>query len=575
MTKFVFVSGGVISGVGKGIITASLGRLLNEYGYNVTLIKADPYINYDAGTLRPTEHGEVWVTDDGGEIDQDLGTYERFLNCDIPKQNNMTSGQIYKTVIDRERAGGYLGKTVQFVPHIPDEIIARIKQAATGYDIAIIEIGGSVGDHENVPFLFASKRLERELSPGDVAHVLVTYLPIPKHLGEMKTRPTRRAINLLRQEGIFPDLIICRAEIELDDVRKKKIDDMVHITSENIISAPNLKTVYDVPLYLHSEKVGKKIIKRLKLKEGRVPDLSSWWQRVEGIKKPKTKMKVAVCGKYFEIGDYKIADSYLSVREALVHAGAELDVGVEFAWINTREMERGGEKLKGLDQFDGIIVPGGFGSMGVEGKINVIGHARKNKIPYLGLCYGMQLACIEYARNVCGLREANTTEINETTKTPIVDLLPEQKGLTERAGYGGTMRLGGYPAILNTGSKVLELYKETGRLREDSNAIARLSQDENGRFSSQMRSVVKKGAYVVVERHRHRYEINPEFVPKLEEAGLFFSGFHIREDETILMEFIELLDHPFFVATQSHPEFKSRLGNPAPLFYGFLRACLE
>ncbi|MCK5632191.1 CTP synthase [bacterium] len=573
MTKFIFVSGGVLSGVGKGVITASLGKILTEYGYKTTLIKADPYINYDAGTLRPTEHGEVWVTDDGGEIDQDLGTYERFLNQDVPKKNNMTSGQIYKSVIDRERSGAYLGKTVQFIPHIPEEIISRIKFAAHGYDIAIIEIGGTIGDDENIPFLFASKKLERELGFENVAHVMVTFLPIPRHLGEMKTKPTQQAIKLLRQEGLVPDFIMCRADKPIDEVRKKKIDASAHITSENIISAPNLQTVYEVPLHLHAESFGKKVIKRLGLKEKKEADFSAWAKLVARIKKPKSRIKIAICGKYIELGDYQIADSYLSVQEALIHAGAELDVGIDVTWINALDMEDE-KNLKKLDEYAGIIVPGGFGKVGIEGKINVIKYARINKIPYLGLCYGMQLACVEYARNVCGMSGANTTEVDQTVKYPIVDLLAEQKGVTQKEGYGGTMRLGGYPAVLQSGSKVLELYKEAQRLEADKKVIAQLLQDKTDRFSDAMMAAVKKDSNIIVERHRHRYEINPEYVDKLSEAGLLFSGYHMRDDKTTLMEFIELFDHPFFVATQAHPEFKSRLGNPSPLFFGFVRACL-
>jgi len=575
MAKFIFVSGGVISGVGKGIITASLGKILSEYGYKTTLIKADPYFNYDAGTLRPTEHGEVWVTDDGGEIDQDLGTYERFLNQDISKKNSLTSGQVYKSIIDRERAGAYLGQTVQFIPHIPQEIIDRVKYAAHGYDVAIIEIGGSVGDYENIPFLFAAKSLEREIGFDNVAHVLVSFLPIPKHIGEMKTRPTRRAIRLLRREGIFPDFIVCRAEREVDEKRKKKIDIVVHISTENIVSAPNLETIYEVPLNLHGQKLGKKILKRLKLEARKEADFSQWWRLVDRIKKPQSKIKVAICGKYLKSGDYDLSDSYLSVQEALIHAGAQLDVGIDIEWIPAKDFESGSEKIKEIQNFDGVIVPGGFGKMGVEGKIKVIEFVRKNNIPYLGLCYGMQLACIEFARNMCGMDGANSTEVNETTPFPIVDFLPEQACAIQKDGYGGTMRLGGYPAMLNAGSKVLQLYQETERLEKEKNILARMVSEHDDRITQPVLQAIKDGKYVVVERHRHRYEINPEFITQLEKAGLFFSGSYVRKDGTTLMEFLELLDHKFFVATQAHPEFKSRLGNPSPLFYGFVRACLK
>ncbi|MFC1841559.1 CTP synthase [Candidatus Dependentiae bacterium] len=567
MTKFIFVAGGVISGVGKGVATASLGKILKEYGYNVTLIKVDPYINYDAGTLRPTEHGEVWVTDDGGEIDQDLGTYERFLDEDILKKNNMTTGQIYKTVIDRERSGGYLGKTVQFIPHIPEEIIRRIKLASDGYDFAIIEIGGTVGDYENIPFLFAAKSLERDMGPENVAYILVTYLPIPFHIGEMKTKPTQQAIKLLREEGIFPDFILCRARRPLDETRKNKIDANVHISSENILSAPDIKTAYAVPLDLEKELLGEKVLKRLKLKKKKDGDWSKWKRLVASIENPKKQTKVAVIGKYVSLGDYKISDSYLSVKEALVHAGAEFDTGVEVTWLDSQDFQKDKKQLKNLSKFDGVIVPGGFGDSGVEGKISAIEYVRKNNIPYLGLCYGMQLAIVEYARHVCGLEGANTTEVGKTTKYPVIDLLPGQKTVMQKCDYGGTMRLGAYPAIMKEGTKILDLYEKTSRLKEDALRFKK--------FVNQELFKPHKGKKIVLERHRHRYEVNPQFVEILEKNGLFFAGYYAREDGTNLMEFIELPDHTFFIATQAHPEFKSRLGNPSPLFYGFIKACLN
>jgi len=567
MTKYIFVSGGVISGVGKGVATASLGRILKEYGYKVTLIKIDPYINYDAGTLRPTEHGEVWVTDDGGEIDLDLGTYERFLDTDIPKKNNMTTGQVYKSVIDRERSGGYLGKTVQFVPHIPQEILRRIKDASCEFDIVIIEIGGTVGDYENIPFLFAAKSLERELGPENVAYVLVTYLPIPKHIGEMKTKPTQQAIKLLREEGIFPDFILCRAERPLDEARKNKIDANVHISSENIISAPDIETAYEVPVNFELEGLGKKVLEKLHLKPKQLCDLSQWKKRVESIKNPEKKINIAIIGKYITLGDYSIPDSYLSIKEALIHAGAELDAGVEITWINADDFVQESRKLKKLEKFAGIIVPGGFGDSGVEGKILAIQYARENNIPYLGLCYGMQLAIVEFARHVCSLETANTTEVDPETEYPVVDLLPEQKTVMKKGQYGGTMRLGAYPAILKGGTRVLDLYEKSGRIAEDAVRFEKLIERE---FFDKI--LDKK---VVLERHRHRYEMNPKYIEIVEGNGLVFSGYYARHDGANLMEFIELPDHKFFVATQAHPEFKSRLGNPAPLFYGFVKACIK
>jgi len=570
MTKFIVVAGGVMSGVGKGVTCASLARILSEYGYKVTAIKIDPYINYDAGTLRPTEHGEVWVTDDGGEIDQDLGTYERFLDVDIPKKNNITTGQIYKTIIDRERKGKYLGQTVQFIPHVPDEIKRRIKDASKDYDIAIVEIGGTIGDYENIPFLFAMKGMERDIGKDSVVYVLVTYLPIPSHIEEMKTKPTQQAIRLLGETGIFPDFIICRAKRALDNIRKKKIETYANIPSEHVISEPDIDTVYSIPLDLEKEKLGIKILKELNLKPKRAQNLADWKKIVDRIKNPKKTIKVAITGKYIDIGDYNLADSYVSINQSLLHAGAALNVGVDISWLDAKIFENNQKKINNLKEFDGIIVPGGFGSSGIEGKMKAVNFARLNNTPYLGLCYGLQLATVEYARNVCGMKDANTTEVNEKTKFPVIDILPTQKELMEKSDYGGTMRLGAYAAVLKDKSKVLELYKETGRLKEDAKRIETLRKDKSQAFRL---GILNKSKNIVLERHRHRYEVNPEFVDQLEKKGLVFSGYHLREDGTKLMEYIELPGKSYFLATQSHPEFKSRLGNPSPLFYGFVKAC--
>lgn len=547
MTKYVVVVGGVISGVGKGVATASIGKILKEHGYKTTLIKIDPYINYDAGTLRPTEHGEVWVTDDGGEIDQDLGTYERFMDQDIPKKNNITTGQVYKAVIDRERRGEYLGETVQFIPHIPDEIINRIKQASDGYDIVIIEIGGTVGDYENVPFLFALKTLECDLGRDSFAYVLVSYLPIPNHIYEMKTKPTQQAIKLLRQEGITPDFIICRGKQPLDEVRKKKIETYLHIDSEHVISAPDVETIYQVPLDLEQEKIGEKILKRLALTSRKNPNWDQWQQLVNAIRYPSKRVRVAIVGKYLDTGDFSLTDSYVSIYQALVHAGAAVDAGIDIIWIDAKLYEKKSEQLSDLAQFDGIIIPGGFGNSGTEGKIKVLEYARKNGIPCLGLCYGLQLSVIEFARNVCNLSGANTTEVDTQTAYPIIDMLPMQKEILKENAYGGTMRLGSYNAQVIKGTKVQQLYAKHDRIVDD----------------------------MVQERHRHRYEVNPVFINQLESKGMKFSGYHTRKDGTKLVEFAEFTEHPFFITTQAHPEFKSRLGNPSPLFYGFVKACLQ
>lgn len=549
MTKFIVVAGGVISGVGKGVTTAALGKVLKEHGYATTLIKIDPYINFDAGTLRPTEHGEVWVTDDGGEIDQDLGTYERFMNQPMPKKNNLTTGQIYKAVMDKERAGGYLGQTVQFVPHITDEIKRRILDAASGYEIAIIEIGGTVGDYENVPFLFALKSLERELGAHSMAYVLVTYLPVPHHLGEMKTKPTQQAIRLLGQEGILPDFIICRAHHALDALRKKKIEEFANIPSDRIISAPDIQTVYQIPLDLEEEHMAEKVLAHLQLVSRKKPDWTSWRQLVAAIKSPKQKIKIAIVGKYLESGDFSMTDSYVSIYQALIHAGAQRDCGITIEWFDAKKFETDPSLLSQLRDVQGVIIPGGFGASGVEGKMLAIEYVRTHNIPYLGLCYGMQLAAIEFARHVCNLAGAHTTEVDSKTAYPIVDILPMQKKLLAASDYGGTMRLGSYSAQVKEGSAVGALYKGACKIVDD--------------------------GCMVEERHRHRYEMNPQYVPILEEKGLLFSGYHTREDGTKLMEFLELPKHRFFVATQAHPEFKSRLGDAHPLFKGFVDACMK
>ena len=546
-TRFVVVAGGVISGVGKGVASGSIGKILKEYGFNTTLIKIDPYMNYDAGTLRPTEHGEVWVTEDGGEIDQDLGTYERFMDMSIPKKNNITSGQVYKRVIDRERAGDYLGKTVQFIPHITDEIIDRIKKAAEGYEIAVIEIGGTAGDYENVPFLFAIKALERELGADHFAHVLVTYLPVPAHIDEMKTKPTQQAIRLLGEHGILPDFILCRSQFPLDAIRRNKIVEFAHLPEDRIIAAPDIASVYTMPLELEQQKLGAKLLEELHLSAGHAPDWTAWSERVQHIENPAQKVSVAIIGKYLANGSFSMTDSYISICHALIHAGAELNAGVDITWIDAERFETNPEALEDLKTFDGIIIPGGFGNTGVEGKIKAITHARTHGIPFMGLCYGLQLATIEFARNVCGMEGAHTTEVDTDTLYPIIDVLPLQKELLKAHQYGGTMRLGAYEATLTPGSRVHALYQKP-------------SQDE---------------VSVVYERHRHRYEVNPEFVNQLQAKGLTFSGHHVRSDGTKLMEFLELSDHPFFVATQAHPEFKSRLGNPNPLFAGFVAACTQ
>lgn len=541
MTKYIFVCGGVISGVGKGVATASIARILKERGLSVTIIKIDPYINCDAGTMRPTEHGEVWVTDDGGETDQDLGTYERFLDKPLSKFNNITTGQVYKSLIDRERKGEFLGKTVQFIPHVPNEIKNRIKRISEGYDIVIIEIGGTVGDYENLPFLFAAKSLENEIGMDNICHILVTYLPIPSHIEEMKTKPTQTSIKLLRETGIQPDFILCRGRRELDEVRKKKIGWYSNVNFDNIISMPHVtgpgtvNTIYIIPLDLEKQNLAEKILENLKIDKRPKPDFFEWSECVNNLIKPTNKVNIAMVGKYIDIGDYQLADSYVSVNEALKHAGARNNAGVNITWIDSKDFEKDLSNLEKLRNYDGIIVPGGFGTSGVEGKINAIRFARINDIPFLGLCLGLQLAVIEYARNMCGLKNATSSEFSDNhNENNVIDILPEQKEVKYK---GGTMRLGSYKAIIRSETIVHYLYEKL----------------------------------VVYERHRHRYEVNPEYHDILTKNGLVFSGVSPCGR---LVEFIEIPEHKFFVATQAHPEFKSSLLKPAPLFNGFIKACL-
>lgn len=565
--RIIVVAGGVISGVGKGIATASIGKILQQYGFSTTAIKIDPYINYDAGTLRPTEHGEVWVTDDGGEIDQDLGNYERFLGFEIPKRNNITTGQVYKELIDKERRGEFLGQTVDVIPFVPNEVKRRIKEAGKGYDFVLVEIGGTVGDYQNMPFLFAAKSLEVEFGKQNVAYILVSYLPVPENIGEMKSKPTQQAIRLLTEEGILPDIILCRSKFPLDDVRKKKIEVSANIKTDHIISAPDVENIYRVPLNFEKEGLGKRLLQLFGMLPKKEPNWSEWERLVGNMDSPRGQIRVALVGKYVDIGNFCLPDSYTSINQALKHAGAEHNVGVKVEWIDAKSIEQNG--CSQLTGYDGIIIPGGFGVSGVEGKIKTIQFLRENNIPFLGLCYGMQLAVVEYARNACGLDQANTSEVDPETPYPVIGIIESQKSMLAENRYGATMRLGAYSAILKDNSRVLDLYSRTGRLQEDIKRV-----DAIKRNGDLFRLGRIEGHYnVVVERHRHRYEVNPKFIKILEEAGLVFSGHHHRDDGTKLMEFMELPNHRFFIATQAHPEFKSRLGNPSPLFYGFVEAC--
>jgi CTP synthase len=538
-TNYVFTVGGVLSGLGKGIVTASIGRLLKSKGFSVTAMKIDPYINWDAGTMRPTEHGEVWVTEDGGEIDQDFGHYERFLNIKISKTHNITSGQVYHAVIERERAGKYLGKTVQPIPHITDEIKTRIRTVAesTGADFVLIEIGGVVGDYENVLFLEAARQMKLEDKKLLVVHV--SYLPVLKSIGEMKTKPTQHSVKALREIGIQPDFIVCRSESAIDEPRKEKIAMFCNVLKEDIVSNPDIENVYRVPLEFEKQHFGNRILLKLGLKP-RSSDTSKWKRFVESMD-AKRQTTIGIVGKYFDIGEFKLSDSYVSVIEAIKHAAAANNVRVNTKWIDSKEFEEKENHFKILEDVKGIIVPGGFGSSGAEGKIAAIRSARENNTPYLGLCFGLQLAVVEFARNVCGLDDANSTEVDPSTKNPVVDFLPWQKKLVEESKYGATMRLGSQVIKIKPKTLAYKLYGKT----------------------------------LVIERFRHRYEINPEYLETLEKHGFVFSG-ESEKDEGI-MQIGELPSnrHKFFIGTQAHPEFTSRPLKPNPFFDGFIRACLD
>jgi len=527
MPKYVITTGGVISGLGKGIVSASIGKLLQSYGYSVTMVKIDPYVNIDAGTMNPFEHGEVFVLNDGGEVDMDLGNYERFLNTDLTWDHNITTGKVYKAVIDKERKGDYLGKDVQIVPDITDEIKKRIRKMGEGKDVVVVELGGTVGDIESMPFLEAVRQLHMDEERGDVTFVHVTLVPVMKVVGEQKTKPTQHSVQKLQQAGIQPDFILCRSDDPLEESTRNKISKFCNVDKEYVISDPNVENLYDVPLVLDKEDLGQKIVDKLGLqKKG---DMKEWKALTEKMNAADKTIKIALAGKYTAL-----RDSYVSIIEALNHAGMENGCTYELIWIETQEFEEDPLKVETLKDIHGLIVPGGFGERGVEGKIRAIQYARENKIPYLGLCYGLQLACIEFARNVCGLEGAHTTEIDKSTKYPIVDYLPK---MYEGMEMGGTMRLGAWPCKIEVDTLAHKIY----------------------------------GKELIEERHRHRYELNPEFIDKLEEHGLKFSG---RSPDHPIMEIGEITDHPFFMGTQFHPEFKSRLESPSPPFVHFVKACL-
>ncbi len=538
-----------MSGIGKGVTTASVGKILQSKGFRVTAVKIDPYVNVDAGTMNPIEHGEVFVTKDGVECDQDVGNYERFLGEDLTTENYITTGRVYDAVIRRERNLEYGGKCVEVVPHIPNEVISRIQKAAkkTRADFVLIEIGGTVGEYQNLLFLEAA-RMMRLQQPKDILFLLVSYLPVPRMIGEMKTKPTQYAVRTLNSAGIQPDIIIARSEVPLDQLRKRKISIFCNVQEDDVISAPDIESIYEIPINFEKDNLGKIILKKCGLREKK-EDLRDWRKLVNVIKTAKKKVSIGIVGKYFETGDFTLADSYISVIEAVKHAVWFHKSKPQLTWLSSEVYEKNPTKLRELKDFDGIIVPGGFGSRGVEGKIKAIEYCRKHKIPYLGLCFGMQLAVVEFARNVCGMKDANTTEIVKHSKYPIIDVMPEQKSLIEEKKYGATMRLGEYLCQIKKGTRAFDAYKK-----------------------AKWGKLTKKGDVLVQERHRHRYEFNNEFRKDLENKGLVMSGINPDRD---LVEIVELKNHPFFVGSQFHPEFKSKPLNPHPLFREFVRACLK
>ena len=528
--KYIFITGGVVSSLGKGIAAASLGLLLKLRGLRVTIQKFDPYINVDPGTMNPFQHGEVYVTDDGAETDLDLGHYERFLDTNMSKDNNTTTGQIYDTVISKERRGDYLGATVQVIPHITDEIRKRISKLGDSgkYDVVITEIGGTVGDIESLPFLEAMRQFMLKVGRRNALNIHVTLVPFIRSAGELKTKPTQHSVKTLLEIGVQPDILLCRVEKKLTRELREKIALFCNVAPEDVVEGRDVESIYEVPMIFANEKLDDIIIQKLNLRCGNL-DLRNWVKFVNRVKDPGGRIRIAVCGKYTEL-----RDAYKSISESFVHAGAENNVGVDLKWIRAEKIEEHGtaEYLRGVS---GLLVPGGFGERGIEGKVRAIQYVRENKIPFFGICLGLQCAVIEFARSVCGMRGANSTEFNGRTRYNVIDLMLDQKNVREK---GGTMRLGRYPCELQKGTKAYNAYRKE----------------------------------LIYERHRHRYEVNNKFKKTLADHGMIFSGICPQNN---LVEIIELADHPWFVGGQFHPELRSRATNAHPLFREFVKATME
>ena len=531
MTKYIFITGGVVSSLGKGIIAASLGKLLRARGFSVINQKFDPYINVDPGTMSPFQHGEVFVTDDGAETDLDLGHYERFTDTNLGKYNNVTSGSVYQKVIEKERRGDYLGATVQVIPHITNEIKSRIIGATKQFkpDFQLIEIGGTIGDIESLPFIEAIRQFKTEVGIGNAISVHCTLLPYLPTSGELKTKPSQHSVQVLRSYGIQPEVLVCRTTRAIPKTEKEKLALFCSVPKEAVIECRDMKSIYEVPIALEEQNMAHVILDMLRI-EDRKPDLKNWIKLVENIKNPSKTIKVAIAGKYT-----KLSDAYISVVESLKHAGYADDAKVEIKWINSEECVDYQACKDLMKDIQAVVVPGGFGVRGIEGKLNVIRYARENNVPFLGLCLGMQCAVIEYARHVVGIKDANSKEFDENAQNPVIDLMIEQKNVH---GYGGTMRLGAYECILKKGSKAHKAY----------------------------------GKDKISERHRHRYEVNNEYIKPLEDAGLVFSG---MSPDGMLAEIVEIPKLDWFVASQFHPEFKSRPERPHPLFKGLIDAALK
>ncbi len=536
--KYIFVSGGVISGVGKGITTASISLLLKSHGFKVSPFKCDPYINVDAGTMNPTEHGEVFVTDDGAETDQDLGNYERFLNENLSKFNFTTTGKVYSEIIDRERRLEFGGRCVEVVPDVPNEIIRQINLLAdkSRSDIVVIEIGGTVGEYQNTLFLEANRLLKLH-NPNDVVHIHVGYLPTPKSIGEMKSKPIQMSVRMLNSFGLQPDFLICRSEVPMDQKRKDKLSLFCNILPQNIISNPDVDSIYDIPLILNSQKFCQRILKKLHLNPKKVK-LSSWERFVQKSKSTKKEIKIAIVGKYFNTGDFNLSDSYISVIEAVKHAAIANNVSVQLSWVDSQLLTSDKTAKEILSQYKGIVVPGGFGVRGVEGILRAIKYSRMENIPYLGLCYGLHLAVVEFCRNVIGLNDADTTEISPKTPNPVIDIMESQKAKLANMQMGNSMRLGLYKCKISNGTLAKKIF----------------------------------GKSMISERHRHRWEVNNAYLPKLIKSGMVISGVNPQSN---LVEIIELPQHKFFIASQFHPELMSRPLAPHPMFVSFIKSTIK